>query len=53
MECQFSDFNGRCQFWDGEATQFAHIIKACDSEGYCLVEDDPDPERSCKDYIER
>lgn len=53
MTCQYSDFNGKCTLWDDTSIQFDHIVDSCDSEGYCLVEEDEDPIKDCEDYEER
>ena len=47
MGCVYSDADGKCELYDG------NIDMPVDKEGYCQVEDDPDPSMSCEDYEER
>ena len=44
MGCVYSDFEGKCEMWDGETDD------TCDSVGYCQVEDDPDP--NCDNFAD-
>ena len=44
MGCIYSDFNGECMNYD------EGIEMPCCDEGYCICEDDPNPEGSCDWY---
>lgn len=44
MSCIYSNFNGECQMG-----QESFVPMGC-KDGYCVVEDDPDPGFLCEDY---
>lgn len=46
MSCIYSTFNGECTMDDGS------IEMTCSLGGYCMCEDDPNPEDSCEYYEE-
>lgn len=51
MSCIYCDFHGKCQMWDEDSTNtFENNAVGWDSEGYCVVDDDPDPSISCEIY---
>lgn len=44
MRCIYLNFSGECTLWEeGNDDE----CMGCDSEGFCMVEDDPDPSRNC------
>jgi hypothetical protein len=45
MGCKYSDYNGKCNFFDG-----VMYIGGCDKEGNCECEDDENPEDTCLDF---
>ena len=45
MGCIYSNFNGHCQNWCEEIE-----MPGCDNEGYCVCEDNPDPNFLCEHY---
>lgn len=47
MSCNFSDFNGKCEFFEDG------VERPVDKEGCCLCEDDENPIDSCEDFQER
>jgi hypothetical protein len=46
MGCIYNDFNGVCSFYDEDSSLNP---EGCDSEGYCLADEDEDPSW-CSDY---
>ena len=48
MGCHFCDFNGQCQKFEDESTDITEL--GCDDDGYCLCEDDEDPEDACEHF---
>ena len=45
MECNFSDFHGKCEMFDPDVDGFG-----CDKKGNCICEDDEDPTILCSTY---
>ena len=52
MTCIYNGWDGICDLWTEVGIVFEHVINSCDSDGYCLVDEDADPLESCKDYTE-
>ena len=51
MGCIYSNFNGECSMWDPEIDSSDLGVDPDDTEhGYCIVEEDPNPEDSCSSY---
>jgi len=47
MSCKYCDFDGKCQLFNPHFEQFG-----VDEDGYCICEDDENPEETCEDYDE-
>ena len=45
MGCIYSNFEGACTIADPSIDD-----NGCVENGYCVVEDDPDPSYSCENY---
>jgi len=45
MACSYCSFHGECQIWEEDFP-----TTGATSDGYCVVEDDPDPSASCEHY---
>ena len=51
MSCIHSDNDGKCALIEDEAYFVSEsVIVSCDEEGYCLVEDDSNPNKSCDSF---
>ena len=48
MPCMFSNFDGVCDLFDPDIDDDL----CCDEDGYCLCEEDPNPEETCESYDE-
>ena len=49
MSCLYSDQEGQCTLYSS-STSSTHLELGCDLDGYCICEDDPDPEYTCEHY---
>ena len=51
MSCIYSDTDGKCNLLEDEAYFVSEsVIVSCDEDGYCLVEDDTNPDKSCDSF---
>lgn len=51
MGCINSDWNGKCSmFEEGTGDDHTNSAYGWDSDGYCVVDDDPVPSDNCCDY---
>lgn len=54
MGCIYNNFSGRCTLSDYEEDEDKKIevpvAMGYDDEGYCIVDEDPDPSYSCESY---
>jgi hypothetical protein len=52
MGCIYSsNVDGKCSLlWDDDKKESSYDSECIDKNGYCLVEEDPEPAYSCEDY---
>jgi hypothetical protein len=52
MNCIYSsNVDGKCSLlWDDDKKESFYNSECIDKNGYCLVEEDPNPACSCEDY---
>lgn len=49
MACRYCSFDGKCQICDPD-DGIEH--QGIDENGFCVCEDDPDPEDTCDEYVD-
>jgi len=51
MTCKYSNTDGKCTILSDDTFFVSEsVIVSCDDEGYCLVVEDANPDKSCDSF---